>query len=533
MRIAIYSRKSVYTGKGDSIENQIEMCRQYIRDKIDPEETAEIFVYEDEGFSGKNILRPQFTKMLKDMEERPFDYIVCYRLDRISRNVGDFAALIENLNHRDIAFVCIKEEFDTSTPLGKAMMYIASVFAQLERETIAERVRDNMQMLARTGRWLGGTAPTGFQAEKAMEMLIDGKIRAVSKLIQDEEEIAVVRLIFAQYAQTQSLSAVGKQLAAKGIRSRSGALFSLVGIRDILQNPVYCIADRDAYRYFLQCHADLCFEETDCSNRLGLLSYNKRDYKKKNAPRRSEENWIIAIGRHCGIVSGKEWAAVQKTLAANRPAIAAPARTSNAYALLSGRIFCGGCGRRYFAKKRNGSRRFDYICQSKTQGGKALCNGKNLSGIATDAAVFTALLLYVTIDVKLIDELIKAKKTLAASMEWETPVTGTEAKATRYHREIDQLLAVLADGGNEEAVVRRIKERIVLLDQELRELTAAGKVQQEAEQTKANVQSLAASLANPTTFFNSGSIYERRALVRLLIKSIRWDGQTLSMYLHI
>lgn len=67
--------------------------------------------------------------------------------------MSDFAALIENLNHSGISFICIKEEFDTSRPMGKAMMYIASVFAQLERETIAERVRDNMLMLARGGRW--------------------------------------------------------------------------------------------------------------------------------------------------------------------------------------------------------------------------------------------------------------------------------------------------------------------------------------------------------------------------------------------
>ena len=71
--------------------------------------------------------------------------------------MSDFSALIEELNDKSIAFICIKEEFDTSKPMGKAMMYIASVFAQLERETIAERVRDNMLLLARTGRWLGGT----------------------------------------------------------------------------------------------------------------------------------------------------------------------------------------------------------------------------------------------------------------------------------------------------------------------------------------------------------------------------------------
>ena len=164
MRIFIYSRKSVYSGKGESIENQVEMCRQYIEAYIDGGKNAEISVYEDEGFSGKTLERPQFQKMLEDTKKQKVDYLVCYRLDRISRSVGDFAPLAEDLMSREIRFICIREQFDTSTPMGRAMMYIASVFAQLERETIAQRVRDNMFMLARTGRWLGGTPPTGFSS---------------------------------------------------------------------------------------------------------------------------------------------------------------------------------------------------------------------------------------------------------------------------------------------------------------------------------------------------------------------------------
>ena len=121
-------------------------------------------VYEDEGFSGKNLERPEFRRLMRDLEAGRGACLVCYRLDRVSRNVGDFARLIETLNARGVDFVCIREQFDTATPMGKAMLYIASVFAQLERETIAQRVRDNMLLLARTGRWLGGTPPTGYAA---------------------------------------------------------------------------------------------------------------------------------------------------------------------------------------------------------------------------------------------------------------------------------------------------------------------------------------------------------------------------------
>jgi site-specific DNA recombinase len=149
---AIYTRKSKYTGKGESIDNQIKVCKEHLaRNAIN-----NFLIYEDEGFSGKNIERPKFQAMLRDAKDKKFDILICYRLDRVSRNIADFAALIQELEKYNISFISVSEQFDTSTPMGRAMMYIASVFAQLERETIAERIKDNMLELAKTGRWLGG-----------------------------------------------------------------------------------------------------------------------------------------------------------------------------------------------------------------------------------------------------------------------------------------------------------------------------------------------------------------------------------------
>ena len=110
MKFAIYSRKSKATDKGESIGNQAEMCRNYINANA-PGEEHEFLIYEDEGFSGKNTKRPEFLRI----------------------------------------------------------MQIAAVFAQLERETIAERVQDNMLMLSYTGRWLGGKTPFGFSSERIFQ----------------------------------------------------------------------------------------------------------------------------------------------------------------------------------------------------------------------------------------------------------------------------------------------------------------------------------------------------------------------------
>ena len=80
MRIAIYVRKSKWTGRGESIENQILMCREYIEKFIEDSREAQILVYSDEGFSGKDTNRPEFQKMLEDMKQGPFQYLVCYRI---------------------------------------------------------------------------------------------------------------------------------------------------------------------------------------------------------------------------------------------------------------------------------------------------------------------------------------------------------------------------------------------------------------------------------------------------------------------
>ena len=95
--IAIYSRKSRYTGKGESIGNQIDLCREYIRTHYGDAAAEHVVVFEDEGFSGGNLNRPDFKKMMTAAKERKIRAIVVYRLDRISRNISDFSSLIEEL----------------------------------------------------------------------------------------------------------------------------------------------------------------------------------------------------------------------------------------------------------------------------------------------------------------------------------------------------------------------------------------------------------------------------------------------------
>lgn len=389
MHFYIYSRKSVYTGKGESIENQIELCRSYIAAKYSSDLPHRIEIYEDEGYSAKNTARPQFQKMLRDMTMEPPDFIVCYRLDRISRSVSDFSTFIEKLNRLQIAFLCIKEEFDTSRPMGKAMMYIASVFSQLERETIAERVRDNMLLLARSGRWLGGTPPTGYTSKKVCEVLLDGKIKTACMLREVPEELNVIHSIYQRFLQTRQTSEVASWLQSRGQHTRSCKDFSTASVRQILQNPVYCMADAEAFHYFTEQNADVSFSPKPYSSQ-GLLAYNKRNYRQKNAPRQSIDHWIIAAGKHRGLICGKDWVKVQHLLSHHHRA----PKKSGTPSMLPADIFFCQCGSPMIAKRRSKQAEqpvYDYICRRKLRQGRDLCSCQNLNGPQTDEDVLQTL----------------------------------------------------------------------------------------------------------------------------------------------
>lgn len=538
MQFFIYSRKSVYTGKGESIENQIEMCRQYIHSKFSDVSDTDITVYEDEGFSAKNTDRPQFQQMLRDIKLKKPDFVVCYRLDRISRNVSDFSSLIEDLNDRDISFVCIKEEFDTSKPMGKAMMYIASVFAQLERETIAERVRDNMLMLARTGRWLGGTTPTGYTSEKQQEIIIDGKVKTSCKLKDNPDELRTVDTIFEKFLELRSVSGVSKYLIKQGIKSRNGKFYSLPGIKEILQNPVYCVADKDALDYFTAQNSDVCFEEKDCSEKHGLLAYNKRDYKKKHAPRQSMDKWIIAIGKHKGRVSGKKWVAVQNIIEDNIPTGKKPAKMHNDYSLLSGLIYCEKCGSRLFAKARSGKGAtpglFDYVCSNKLRGGTGLCDCQNIGGQQADDMVCDYLMKYTDESSSIYKLLEKLKHDLQGQKQ-ENPLENIEARISKCNEEMDNLVNTLSQGNLGSAFIQRVNARINELDQELSDLTKERERLQKDVNLIADkeiqVDMLAAALGSLKNNFPILSVYEKRTLIKLLVQKIVWDGRDLHIFM--
>ena len=139
--------------EGYSIEAQIELVTAYLKSK----ECTEFKVYTDPGYSGKDLNRPAIQQLIQDIKDGKIDTVLVFKLDRLSRSQKDTLYMIEEVfNKYDVGFISIRESFDTTTPFGKAMIGILSVFAQLERETIIERTRIGLKKRAEDGYWRGG-----------------------------------------------------------------------------------------------------------------------------------------------------------------------------------------------------------------------------------------------------------------------------------------------------------------------------------------------------------------------------------------
>lgn len=536
--IAIYSRKSKFTGKGESIENQIELCKQYAQQNYQLEAPLNFFLYEDEGFSGKNTSRPRLRQMLKDAREGKFSVLICYRLDRISRNVGDFANMIEDLIKFDIDFISINEKFDTSTSMGRAMMYIASVFAQLERETIAERIRDNMYELSKTGRWLGGTTPTGYTSESINHVAIDQKVRKSCKLKLLPEEARTVRIIFDKFLECGSLTKTDAYLVQNNYTTKNHLNFTRHSIKNILTNLVYLIADEEAYGYLMDNKMDLFAEKNEFDGKHGIMAYNRTLQKdgKTNQPRDKSE-WIIAVGKHEGLVSGRKWIRVQELLESNKSKAYKKPRTN--VALVSGLLFCGNCGG-YMRPKltrgetTQGERAFYYLCSMKEKSNCKCCNMKNPNGNLIDQEIMGAVVRLSedqTVFTKRMDSL---KKLIHDNNNVDhTELDRLKRKINENEKEISVLVKTLtkvSESPTHQYVLRQIEQNHKNIENLKSQLATLLEVQSDPWYLQQDLSMLTNQIISWKECFRKATIEWKRIAVRSMIDRIVWDGENLHLY---
>lgn len=325
--IYIYARQSMDKKDSISLETQI----AYAKREVFSEECR---IYEDKGYSGKNTNRPAFEQMMNDMNKENISKVVVYRLDRISRSIVDFADFINTLEDRGISFVSATEKFDTSTPMGRAMLYIIIVFAQLERETIAERVKDNYYARVKKGAWGGGPAAYGFDL---VRIVIDGK---KATAYQPNSQLTHVEQIFDLYRQPYtSLADVQRFLVSKDIRSANGVNFDNVKISSILKNPAYVKADIAIYNFYKSKGAIMANEVDDFDGIHGCILVGKRDASQRKYKDVSQH--LLAIGSHEGVIDSQTFLACQAKLASNRQI---KNTYKGKYSWLTGLVKCGYCG---------------------------------------------------------------------------------------------------------------------------------------------------------------------------------------------
>lgn len=526
MIAAIYSRKSKFSEKGESVENQIQMCKEYLNRNYDNIE--DIRIYEDEGFSGGNINRPEFKKLITDAKKNKFSVLICYRLDRISRNVADFSNTIEDLQKLNIDFISIKEQFDTSSPMGRAMMNIAAVFAQLERETIAERIKDNMLELAKTGRWLGGTSPLGYKSEPVEYANEDGKGKKMFKLSEVPEEMDIVKLIYKLYLEKRGFCSVATYLCKSKYKGKNGGEFSRGTVEQIVINPVYCISDENIFKWFKDQGATM-YGVPDGIH--GLMVYNKREGGKKDKP---ISEWIIAIGKHDGVIGSSTWLECQNILNANKAKSSPRSGTGDKF-LLSGMLVCGECGSgmaswSHYNKKREFMERY-YRCNLKNRASNR-CSNKMLNAYKAEEFVSNYLL-----DLDM-DELLKASMSETNVIDKdniESEINILEKQFdenNKIHKGLMRKLAFMEDDidlikdfKNE---INSIKSENNELQYKIRELKNSMESVNDKEEFIGSVKE---TLSTFKKFFKLADIEGQRLLIKSLVSNIIWhsDSETLEI----
>lgn len=537
LKFAIYSRKSKFTGKGESIDNQIDECRRYIMAQYPDTKESEIFIYEDEGYSGKNTKRPQFQQMMAEVEREPFDLIVVYRLDRISRNMTDFDKLMETLTNKGTSFYSTNERFDTATISGKLMMTISAAFAQFERQIIAERVRDNVYKLAKTGRWLGGTPPLGFCSEKVEFVDDSGEDRKCYKLTENEEEIEIVRLIYAKYLETHSITKVETFMLNGGYKTRKDANFHVSTLRYILTNPTYCTADKESLNYFRSKDCDIADIDEKCNGERGFMGYKKT--LTHNNDRRESTNmseWTIALGKHKGIIPSADWIEVQNIIEGNAEKKVGFRQSHNSVALLSGvlRCKCGSYMRpKYYKANKDGEKPFTYMCELKEASKRQQCDCQNVNGRVVDKMVCDALLDYEndgSVFAKYVGEIahIGSKNENISNLIKTQTATIAKKKKT-----ISGLLRMAGDDDN--LTAEYVRDEIAQLHKEIgeaeNEIKRLERLKKSGETLSEAVNSTEEMLKAFKSGFDKMSVENKRAFIRKCVSKVEWDGENISVFL--
>lgn len=324
-RVFIYIRVSTreQAEEGYSIGEQEDRLKKY----CEAMEWQLVKVYIDPGYTGSNMERPALKEMIKQIEKGNADIVLVDKLDRLSRSQFDTLYLIRKVfTENDCAFVSRAEAFDTSSSFGRAMVGILSVFAELERERIKERMADGKEGRAKEGKYKGGgNVPIGFNYDQE-----------TGKLIENEYESMQVREVFELFNKRTPIYTIMTIMNDKGYRTKYGE-WKEITIRTMVANRVY----------------------------LGEIKHKDKWYE----------------GLHDAIISQEVFDRAQKILK-ERSITNAKYKIGKKYrSPLAGMIWCAHCTAKYHwrtnGQNKDGTYRSYYICYSRSKGDKKMIKDPN------------------------------------------------------------------------------------------------------------------------------------------------------------
>ncbi len=253
LRCAIYTRKSSEEGLDqafNSLHAQREACEAYVLSQAGEGWTSLPEIYDDGGFSGGSMDRPALVRLLAAINAKTVDVVVVYKVDRLTRSLGDFARIVEQFDAQGVSFVSVTQAFNTTSSMGRLTLNVLLSFAQFEREVTAERIRDKILASKKKGMWMGGQPPLGYDPPT------DLTTRA---LVMNPAEAETVRYVFRRYIEIGSVHVLAKGLAAEGVltkrcvyksgRIRGGIAFNRGALFHLLKNRLYLgeLPHKDVY----------------------------------------------------------------------------------------------------------------------------------------------------------------------------------------------------------------------------------------------------------------------------------------------
>ena len=320
IRCAIYTRKSSEDGLEqdfNSLDAQRESCEAFILSQKHEGWTALPGMYDDGGLSGGTLERPALKRILADIEGHRIDTVVVYKVDRLTRSLGDFAKIVEIFDKRKVSFVSVTQQFNTTTSMGRLTLNMLLSFAQFEREVTGERIRDKIAASKKKGMWMGGNVPLGYVVKDR-------------KLLIDEAAAKMVRHIYRRYLTLGSVRILKEELERDGVvdKVRVDRYGRATGGKPLARGALYTMLQNRIYR--------------------GRIVHKDKHYP----------------GAHEAIVDESLWDAVQRQLAANRIACATGTHAAEP-SLLAGLIYDDG-GQRMTPSHANkkGTRYRYYVSQA-------------------------------------------------------------------------------------------------------------------------------------------------------------------------